>query len=69
MEWTQIIDQFPPFDAYVLICKYDKRKSPKTSFISIGSMSKEYKWFDHNNNQINEENGIISHWMPLPYMF
>lgn len=60
---------FSSIDSYILICKYDKRKIPKTFFITIGYLDKNYNWFDNINNIINEKDGLISHWMPLPYMF
>lgn len=68
MEWISIEERLPPPDAYILISKYDKRKTIKMPFLSIGYRIEE-EWFEKNGKKVDQKDGNITHWMPLPYRF
>lgn len=63
-EWIDRNERLPPNDVYVLVC--NRHLKSEMNFVQIGKRFNE-KWVDDKNeDELNDKNYIITHWMPIP---
>jgi|GEM_PF-1292971 len=64
MQWINVEDRLPPNDIYVLVCT--RHIKSEMNFVSICKRFNSTWLDDHNEEKVDHNKYIITHWMPVP---